>query len=480
LLLVSFLLLVLRLFLKDWEKASLVCTLVVILFSSYGHLYDFLRQVSVLGVQLGRHRYLAPPWFVILSFGVWWIVRRLRNPSMLTATSKVVVVIALIIPISQIASFQVRLFSAQLRGKSLSGGDCELSLTENQVTPDIYYIILDGYTRSDVLQEFYGYDNSDFINALAEKGFYIAGRSQSNYAQSSLSLASSLNLNYLDALGDGVVPGSEDRSWLKPMIRHSTVRHELECLGYTIIAFETSYNPTRIEDADLYLSHKQGTLWELQVLSRVNGFEAMLIRSSAALILTDAARVLPRFIVPDVKAPFQDHRERILFILDRLESAPEIPGPKFVFAHIISPHLPYIFGPDGSYINPNVAFTLASGREQGNREYHFNGYLGQITYLNLRLEQLLAQIISQSETPPIIVLQADHGGPLSGLRDRMAILSAYYLPDGGSESLYETITPVNTFRLLFNIYFSGDYELLEDVSYSSSYNDPYKFKVIDN
>ena len=206
----------------------------------------------------------------------------------------------------------------------------------------------------------------------------------------------------------------------------------------------------------------------------------MLIQSSAALLLTDAAKVLPEFIVPDVKAPFQDHRERILFILDRLESAPEIPGPKFVFAHIISPHLPYIFGPDGSYINPEGTFTLASGSEQGNREYHFNGYLGQITYLNLRLEQLLAQIIRQSETPPIVIIQADHGGPLSGSRDRMAILNVYHFPYGGSELLYETITPVNTFRLLFNIYFSGDYELLEDVSYSSSYNDPYNFKVIDN
>ncbi|GAJ03090.1 unnamed protein product, partial [marine sediment metagenome] len=82
---------------------------------------------------------------------------------MLTATLKAVVVIALIFPISQIVSFQVRLYSAQLGGKRLSGHDCELSLTENQAAPDIYYIILDGYTRKDVLQELYGYDNSDFL-----------------------------------------------------------------------------------------------------------------------------------------------------------------------------------------------------------------------------------------------------------------------------------------------------------------------------
>lgn len=477
LLMAVILLLVLRFMLKDWERASLACTLILILFSSYGHLYDFLRQVNVLGLQLGRHRYLAPLWFVILGFGVWWIVRRLRNPSMLTATLNAVVVIALIIPISQIVSFQVRLYSAQLRGKRLSGNDCELSLTENQVAPDIYYIILDGYPREDVLQEVYGYDNKDFIDTLTQMGFYVVGKSLSNYAQSVLSLASSLNFNYLDALGDGVVPGSEDRLWLLPMIQNNASRQELECLGYSVIAFETGFHATQIKDADIYFTHRQDVLSELQAFGELNGFEAMLIQSSAALIITDATIILPKFLIPDVKVPFQNQREIILNILDRLKDIPEIPGPKFVFAHIICPHKPYIFGPEGEYIHPREMFTLGGDREGRTPEYHIIGYHNQITFINRRLEWLLPHIISRSETPPIIILQADHGGPLG---NRMTILNAYHFPDGGSESLYETITPVNTFRLLFNIYFSGDYELLEDVSYSSSYKDPYKFKVIDD
>ncbi len=37
---------------------------------------------------------------------------------------------------------------------------------------DIYFIVLDGYGRSDVLKEFYEYDNSDFLRGLKEKGFY--------------------------------------------------------------------------------------------------------------------------------------------------------------------------------------------------------------------------------------------------------------------------------------------------------------------
>ena len=80
--------------------------------------------------------------------------------------------------------------------------------------PDIYYIILDGYGRSDVLKNEYGYDNSDFLNALRDLGFTVSECSQSNYAQTQMSLASSLNFNYIDVLSDRFVPGSDDRTGL--------------------------------------------------------------------------------------------------------------------------------------------------------------------------------------------------------------------------------------------------------------------------
>jgi hypothetical protein len=471
------LLLLLKLVLRDWHNASLVCALSIVLFYSYGHIYFILEMVDILGYQVGRHRFLIPVWIGILVLGSWWVVRGLRKPSQLAQALNVTAALALVLPLFQIISFQVRLKVAQSEVGELTSNGCHLNLSMGQTPPDIYYIILDGYPREDVLQNVYGYDNKDFIDALTQMGFYVVGKGQSNYAFSALSLASSLNFNYLDALGDGVVPGSEDRLWLLPIIQSNASRQELECLGYSFIAFKTGYYATQIKDADIYFTPRQEVLYELQAFGELNGFEAMLIQSSAALIITDATIILPKFLMPDVKVPFKNHREIILNILDRLEDLPEIPGPKFVFAHIISPHAPYIFGPESEHINPTEMFTLGGDREEGTPEYHINGYHNQINFINRRLEWLLPHIISRSETPPIIILQADHGGPLG---NRMAILNAYHFPDSGSEFLYETITPVNTFRLLFNIYFSGEYELLEDVSYSSSYNDPYNFIVIGN
>jgi hypothetical protein len=61
----------------------------------------------------------------------------------------------------------------------------------------------------------------------------------------------------------------------------------------------------------------------------------------------------------------------------------------------------------------------------------------------------------------------------------MGILNAYYFPEK-QPVFYPTITPVNTFRLLFDTYFDESYPLLDDLSYFSSYKDPYNFTEIPN
>ena len=99
---------------------------------------------------------------------------------------------------------------------------------------------------------------------------------------------------------------------------------------------------------------------------------------------------------------------------------------------------------------------------------------------------LVDEILSKSDVPPIVILQADHG-PASTfgsdgwarptenmLRERTSIFNAYYLPQGGSDLLYNSITPVNTFRLIFNRYFKTNYDLLNDKIYFSDYEQPYK------
>ncbi len=63
----------------------------------------------------------------------------------------------------------------------------------------------------------------------------------------------------------------------------------------------------------------------------------------------------------------------------------------------------------------------------------------------------------------------------TSLRERMSVLNAYYLPNNGHKQLYDEITPVNTFRIIFNYYFNMNNELLEDRNYFSGWFHPYNF-----
>lgn len=66
--------------------------------------------------------------------------------------------------------------------------------------PDIYFIVLDGYGREDMLRQLFGIDNSEFVGYLEEKGFIVPEHSLSNYPKTALSIASTLNLDYVQNL----------------------------------------------------------------------------------------------------------------------------------------------------------------------------------------------------------------------------------------------------------------------------------------
>jgi hypothetical protein len=144
-----------------------------------------------------------------------------------------------------------------------------------------------------------------------------------------------------------------------------------------------------------------------------------------------------------------------------LEELPQTDSPKFVYAHFVAPHFPYVVAPDGS-------FKYTPGNAPG--------YPNEITYVDQRVLEVISKLIKDSKVPPIIILQSDHG---LAVEVRNANLMAYYMPNGGDKDLYSTITPVNSFRIVFNQYFGANYPLLPDVARSATYQAPYNFTIVD-
>jgi len=302
-------------------------------------------------------------------------------------------------------------------------------------------------------------------------GLFVARCSQSNYSQTEHSLASSLNFNYLPALGAPLDRSSTDRAPLRPLVKHSAVRQMLEGLGYTTVAFETGFPKTEWDDADYYLTpSRKRTLNTWFTTGGLNSFEVMYLHSTAGLLLIDFAQKLhlPQKLVPDVNYPNRTHRERELFVIGQLQynHVMSLQSPKLVFAHLVVPHHPFVFGPNGERVNLP--------------DYDKNGYRDQVIFINKQITAIVKDLITYSDQPPVIVIQGDHGAA-AGLipnEQHMPILNAYYLPGVDPSSLYADISPVNTFRVIFNQYFGGSYPLLEDVSYFSSYKTPYAFDLM--
>jgi hypothetical protein len=440
------------LILRDLLKAGIIASAAAILFLSYGHARNVL---------LGRLPWSAAglPWVwaglflcvTLAALRMRWNLRKITVILNVAAAAMVVVSVITIVP-------------GAIRGSgsaaSNGGTTVDLSFPEGVEPPDIYYIILDSYSSPKTLAEIYNYDDSTFTNFLTEKGFYVASNSHSNYGTTNLSLSSSLNLDYMDSLLGTLDPRSRDATAAHNLLRNNKVTSLLQSIGYTYVHVGSWWGPTRNNShADLNVAG-----------SSLSEFDLMLIQTSALGSLGFGKESYGAYIQKG---------------FEQLGAMPRIDGPKFVFAHIICPHWPYVFDAAGK---PIEAMDFWSRSLPENRRM----WLDQISFVNAKVEALVDRLLSESSNPPIIILQGDHGMPFNSTwvdrdspdvtaqyaQDATGILNAYYLPQGGAKALYESITPVNTFRAIFNSYFGTDLPLLEDRSYVTPILE-YPYRVVD-
>lgn len=465
LILTSLAVIVFRLFSMDRLKTGLLISIFWVLFFTYGHIFDLLSEWRTGSLVLAKHKYLLIIWavtYLLLTYIV------LKTKKKLIALTKITNIFAIVLVTFSLISIGVHLVKTNERGERIPVKQSEKEIARSgnvKLLPDIYYIILDAYARADVLNEFYGYDNNHFIDNLKNQGFYIATKSHSNYSTTFMSLASSMNMEYVNYLANFEKAGSSSRRAPFRMIQNSKAMNFLKNKGYAFITFSSGSGATEnMSYADL----QYGT-------GQIDEFIIVLIQSTAL-------RPFSRFILS------KNHRKRILYTFSQLADVHKIKKPKFVFAHILCPHPPYVFGKNGETV------PVGELKFDGSHWLKKQLYLNQLIYINGKIEKLVNEIKKNSDISPIIILQGDHGSASSFfqhpggyrqknpdktmLKERTSILNAYLLPNGGNRLLYDSITPVNTFRVVFKYYFNADMELLDDFVYFSGYYDD-TFKFVD-
>jgi len=477
LILVAVCLFILRYLLHESMKAALLTSGGLLLFGTYGHISSLFEQLIMLpdwSILL-----LAVFWIMLMVGWAYWVTRRMQNPALWNTYLNVVGGILVIFPLFSIATYTrntpvLEENAARYREHMLSQAgvkDLDAAPSLDEPARDIYYIILDGYTREDVLKELYDYDNSEFLSSLEHRGFFIPANSRANYPSTVYSLASSLNMSHIydspDVLRSGIDSDQEAvlRDALGILIHDNRVAEFLREQGYEFVAFDSGFTWTTITTADTLAGHPD--------ISRVNpeaAFELMVINSTLGKAFL---RLTGEEFVP-IQSVFDDHRGRILFALEHIADFAQHAGPQFVFVHVVSPHSPYVFDAQGDPRYGVDPFTLLEQPTVG--EWSPSLYTDQITFVNSMILKRIDEILANSEPVPIIILQADHSSNLAWrdqypppeIRDKLLfpIFAAFYLPDGDDAvKPYPEISPVNVFRLILNRYFGLDLAMLPDESY---------------
>lgn len=447
----------LRAILRDLHRAAFVTGVWLFLFFTYGHL-----QIILPEARWTRTDILLPLWLGLSLLSLTWAWRARPNLRGLSTPLNLVTLLLVGMSAWQFGSYDLKL-SRLLATPADQASLPTLRVDASAPLPDMYYIVLDSYTRTDTLKNAFGYDNSQFISDLEQMGFYVARCSQSNYDRTELAFSSTLNFDYLQIIAPQLTPERRDKSELWRLIRNSRLRASLESLGYQTVAFATGYPWSEISDADMFIQPE--ARW-----NNLNEFEVLTLRTT--LVRAAQEMGLVRYDAQE----YDRQRERTLQALSALPSMHEAGRPRFVFIHLLEPHPPFVFDADGNTIDAGQ-FINAQGKYTP--ESYARGYIGEVEYINCEILSALKTVIDNSDIPPIIIVQGDHGPWYQPPETVLTILNAYYLPNH-SDALYPSISPVNSFRVVLNEYFGASLPLLEDVNYNSPDREPYNYEVVPN
>ncbi len=430
--------------LRDHHKCALLIAAFWVPFHAYGALADGLKEAL---------RASASPLPVLtvaalIALGgtalFLWLCRTHRDLAGLTRALNLLGLCLLVVPLTAYGLARIR--QGAPAAPVATPGMASLTPAALAALPDIYYIIPDSYPRADVLQDTFGHDNTPFLNALKARGFHVVEDAHSNYPKTQMSLASSMNLDYLDpehlkAEWNEALPDFVSQIW------ESKVMDFLAGYGYEFPTFSSGVAATEIQGGR-FVKPDTFLLTELQ---------------HVYLAMTPLRSPVERY-------SRSNEANRVLFVLEELGKVRRGNKPMFVFAHVMAPHMPHNFD--------------AEGKTRAETPPYYEGFRDSVVCINERFLTMIDRIRDRQPNS-VIIIQGDHGCrsdwqstagtdliPWKGtreeyIRDYTAVLNTIYFPDGDFSAFYPGITPVNTFRIVFNKYFGTNYELLPDKTYMS-------------
>jgi hypothetical protein len=437
--------LLLRLFIKDKLKAGLLTFLISCFYFFFGAIHDFFKQFSPVAF-FSSYSFLLLFLPVGFLFVFMMIKRKETRLKRFTSFANLLLCIYLL---SDSILTVIRVFSKT--GKKFSTYQFEkkldLTLCKNCEKPSIYFLLFDEYPSSVSLKERYRFNNP-LDSILKQKGFQIQTASNSNYNFTPFSIASILNMSYVEGIPNVKSVTAKDYSNCANLIRNNEVIQFLDMQGYEILnysIFDLAGNPSVIYQQ--FLPLKTRLITEQTFFSRLN--------KDLGWILM---KYFPFSLIFRGDVESKKNNKRILALVKGTIND-KLSKPKFVYSHLNMPHAPYYFDSSGN----EKPMSLVMEEFKTNPAKPFLQYL---VYTNKVITDLV-DTIQRDDPAAIIIIMGDHGyrtNDNTGDIKRVSFqnLNAVYLPPQYGSVFYDSITGVNQFRVLFNSVFKQQIPLLKD------------------
>ena len=451
-------LLIARVLLRDLKAASLATCVVTVLFLTYGHVEQRLSVAPGTLEETG----LLVAWGLLAVAGLMVAVKRgaTASPKLFSGVCFVAGSLIALNAVTLLRDAPVTDLPTAAWQVSTDGWH------PRAPERDVYYLIFDRYAGASTLKDQYGYDNTPFLRDLADRGFDVVPNARANYPQTTHSLASSLNMTDLANVADAAGEDSTDWRPLYRSLKDITVGRVFQSLGYRYLHIG-SWWPQTATDPEADENFSYGHFGEF----------------STVFTYTTVWPTIASKIGIDTYDFRKQEYDRVAYQFDTLRQVATDPDPTFTFAHFLLPHPPYVMDQTGSYV-PTPDHRPID-----------DAYIDQLQATNQKILDLVDDLTDgPPSSRPIIVVQSDEGPYPNDqeekslhlvlpdvssdvLHRKMRILNALYLPGlDGSAGVTDDITPVNTFRVVFDSYFGGDLPLLPNRSYVFADDDhPYRF-----
>lgn len=340
--------------------------------------------------------------------------------------------------------------------------------------PDIYYLVLDGLARADVLDEVYEVDVAEFNEALKREGFVVADRALGAHPLTWLSVPAVLEQEYQAQPGRRGRPDTHSRS-NGIMSGNSRTHEELTEQGYRFVTAAEDKAPF----CELNLSPiRERTTCLVQGNSMDAAIRVRLVEMTPLLGLANRGMFpgfINRWLTAEDLRPIGDSKSGRTFLVDDLldvvhsVKTNHAGVPIFVLAHVMYPHPPFTLDSEcGPSSHPGFRPSFDS----------WDDLVGLKMGVSCTQKQIV-ELIERVESDAVIVLQSDHGPgrgllrtgtevdieevPIEDLWVRASVFSAVRVPAKCRNLVSDTYAGVNTFRVIFGC-LSGKVRPLEKVS----------------